>query len=72
MGEDVAETLEVIPLQLKVIQTIRVKFTCRYREKISQPPAPFHNRLKTLQRAMYGRVGSKLLRGRMLPLRHTI
>ena len=42
MGEDVTETLEVIPRQWKVIQTIREKFTCRDCEKISQPPAPFH------------------------------
>ena len=42
MGEDVTETLEVIPRQWKVIQTVREKFTCRTCEKISQPPAPFH------------------------------
>jgi transposase len=42
MGEDVTETLEVIPRQWKVIQTVREKFTCRNCEKISQPPAPFH------------------------------
>lgn len=42
MGEDVTETLEVIPRQWKVIQTVREKFTCRACEKISQPPAPFH------------------------------
>jgi transposase len=42
MGEDVTETLEVIPRQWKVIQTVREKFTCRHCEKISQPPAPFH------------------------------
>ncbi|WP_283178871.1 IS66 family transposase [Gemmobacter sp. 24YEA27] len=42
MGEDITETLEVIPRQWKVIQTIREKFTCRDCEKISQPPAPFH------------------------------
>lgn len=42
MGEDVTETLEVIPRQWKVIQTVREKFTCRSCEKISQPPAPFH------------------------------
>lgn len=29
------------------------------------------NRLKTLERAMYGRAGPELLRARMLPLRHT-
>ena len=42
MGEDITETLEVIPRRWKVIQTVREKFTCRACEKISQPPAPFH------------------------------
>ena len=42
MGEDITETLEIIPRQWKVIQTVREKFTCRTCEKISQPPAPFH------------------------------
>ena len=42
MGEDITETLEVIPRQWKVVQTVREKFTCRDCEKISQPPAPFH------------------------------
>ncbi|ULB12046.1 IS66 family transposase (plasmid) [Cereibacter azotoformans] len=42
MGEDVTETLEVVPRQWKVIQTVREKFTCRACEKISQPAAPFH------------------------------
>ena len=42
MGEDVTETLEVIPRRWKVIETVREKFTCRDCEKISQPPAPFH------------------------------
>jgi transposase len=42
LGEDVTETLEVIPRQWKVIQTVREKFSCRDCEKISQPPAPFH------------------------------
>src|SRR6476469_3828340 len=42
LGEDITETLEVIPRQWKVIQHIREKFTCRDCEKISQPPAPFH------------------------------
>ncbi|MER8989471.1 IS66 family transposase zinc-finger binding domain-containing protein [Mesorhizobium sp. M0843] len=35
------ETLEVIPRQWKVIQTVREKFSCRNCETISQPPAPF-------------------------------
>ena len=42
IGEDVTETLEVIPRQWKVIQYVREKFTCRHCESISQPPAPFH------------------------------
>ena len=42
MGEDITETLVVVPRQWKVIQTVREKFTCRDCEKISQPPAPFH------------------------------
>ncbi len=42
LGEDVTETLEVIPRQWKVIQRVREKFTCRDCEKISQAPAPFH------------------------------
>ena len=37
MGEDITETLEVVPRQWKVIQTVREKFTCRDCEKISQP-----------------------------------
>ena len=42
LGEDITETLEVVPRQWKVIQTVREKFTCRECEKIAQPPAPFH------------------------------
>ncbi len=42
LGEDITETLEVIPRQWKVIQTVREKFSCRECEKIAQPPAPFH------------------------------
>ena len=41
LGEDVTETLEVIPRSWKVIQHVREKFTCRDCEAISQPPAPF-------------------------------
>ncbi len=41
LGEDVTETLEVIPRSWKVIQNVREKFTCRDCEAISQPsPAP--------------------------------
>jgi transposase len=42
LGEDVTETLEVVPRQWKVIQTVREKFSCRNCETIDQAPAPFH------------------------------
>ncbi len=42
LGEDVTETLEVVPRSWKVIQHVREKFSCRDCERISQPPAPFH------------------------------
>jgi transposase len=42
LGEDVTETLEVVPRQWKVVQHVREKFTCRDCERISQTPAPFH------------------------------
>ena len=42
LGEDVTQTLEVVPRSWKVIETVREKFSCRDCEKISQPPAPFH------------------------------
>ena len=42
LGEDVTETLEVVPRQWKVVQTVREKFSCRNCETITQPPAPFH------------------------------
>src|SRR3979411_1240427 len=42
LGEDVTETLEVIPKSWKVIQHVREKFTCRDCEKIRQATAPFH------------------------------
>jgi transposase len=42
LGEDITETLEVIPRQWKVIQYVREKFSCRDCESISQAPAPFH------------------------------
>ena len=42
LGEDITETLEIIPRQWKVIQHVREKFTCRDCERISQAPAPFH------------------------------
>ena len=42
LGEDVTETLEVVPRSWKVIQTVRERFSCRSCETIAQPPAPFH------------------------------
>jgi len=50
LGEDVTETLEVIPRQWKVIQTVREKFSCRTCETIDQAPAPFH----VIPRGLYG------------------
>ena len=42
LGEDITETLEVIPRQWKVVQTVRERFSCRECETITQPAAPFH------------------------------
>ena len=42
MGEDVTETLEVVPRQWTVIQTVRERFSCRACESVTQAPAPFH------------------------------
>lgn len=42
LGEDITETLEVIPRRWKVVQTVRERFSCRACEAITQPPAPFH------------------------------
>jgi transposase len=42
LGEDITETLEVVPRQWKVLQYVREKFTCRSCERIAQAPAPFH------------------------------
>jgi transposase len=42
LGEDITETLEVIPRSWKVIQHVREKVSCRDCESISQAPAPFH------------------------------
>src|SRR6476646_1958302 len=54
IGEDVTETLELIPRQWKVIQHVREKFSCRACEAINQPPAPSHPIAR-------GRAGPKLL-----------
>jgi transposase len=42
LGEDITETLEVIPRSWKVVQTVRERFSCRACESITQTPAPFH------------------------------
>ena len=54
IGEDVTETLELVPRQWKVIQHVREKFSCRTCEAITQPPAPSHPIAR-------GRAGPKLL-----------
>jgi len=54
LGEDVTETLEAVPRQWKVVQTVRERFTCRACESITQPPAPFHPIAR-------GRAGPELL-----------
>jgi transposase len=54
IGEDVTDTLELIPRQWKVIQHVREKFSCRACEAITQPPAPSHPIAR-------GRAGPKLL-----------
>jgi transposase len=53
IGEDVIETLELIPRQWKVIQHVREKFYCRACKAITQP-APSHPIAR-------GRAGPKLL-----------
>jgi transposase len=42
LGEDVTESLELVPRQWKVIQHVREKYSCRSCEAITQPPAPSH------------------------------
>jgi transposase len=54
IGEDVTETLELVPRQWKVIQHVREKLVCRACEAIAQPPAPSHPIAR-------GRAGPKLL-----------
>jgi transposase len=40
IGEDVTETLDVIPRQWFITEHVREKFSCRSCETITQPPAP--------------------------------
>jgi len=54
LGEDVTETLEVVPRHWKVVQTVRERFACRTCEAVTQPPAPFHPIAR-------GRAGPELL-----------
>jgi len=42
IGEDITETLDIVPRQWFVTEHVREKFSCRSCEKITQPPAPFH------------------------------
>jgi transposase len=42
LGEDITETLEIVPRPWKVTQTVRERSSCRQCEAITQPPAPFH------------------------------
>jgi transposase len=42
IGEDVTETLDVVPRKWFVTEHVREKFSCRSCETIMQPPAPFH------------------------------
>ena len=42
IGEDVTETLDVVPRLWFVTEHVREKFSCRSCETITQPPAPFH------------------------------
>jgi transposase len=54
LGEDITETLELIPRQWKVVQHVREKLSCRSCEAITQPPAPSHPIAR-------GRAGPQLL-----------
>ena len=42
IGEDVTESLDVVPRRWFVTEHVREKFSCRSCETITQPPAPFH------------------------------
>ena len=54
LGEDITETLELVPATWKVIQHVREKFSCRKCEAITQAPAPNHPVAR-------GRAGPQLL-----------
>jgi len=40
LGEDISEILEFVAAKLKVVETVRLKKSCRRCEKIAQEPAP--------------------------------
>jgi len=65
LGEDVTETLEVVPRHWKVVQTVRERFACRTCEAVTQPPAPFH----PIAKRSHGVMSAKLTgaRGRAGP-----
>jgi transposase len=50
LGEDVTRSLEKIPAQHKIVETVRERFSCRACQAITQPPAPFH----VTPRGMFG------------------
>lgn len=50
VGEDVAEMLELVASQLKVLETARLKKSCRQCERIVQPAAP----MRPIPRGMAG------------------
>ena len=54
LGEDITETLELVPAAWKVIQHVREKYSCRRCEVITQAPAPNHPIAR-------GRAGPQLL-----------
>ena len=54
LGEDITETLELVPAAWKVIQHVRQKFLCRQCETITQAAAPNHPVAR-------GRAGPQLL-----------
>lgn len=54
LGEDITESLELMPATWKVIQHVREKFSCRTCECITQAPAPSHPIAR-------GRAGPQLL-----------
>jgi transposase len=50
VGEDVSEILDFIAAKLKVVETARIKKSCRSCENIVQPPAP----TRPIRRGMFG------------------